>query len=127
MSRVIKFRAWDVKDKKMIHSEDGLTWYLNTKGTLFFGDTLTRQGGPSVSNYACECELMQFTGLQDKNGVDIYEGDILKDNHLNRIGKVFYHDSYCQFKFNFGISNSVINSYVEVVGNIHENSELLGE
>ena len=64
--REIKFRAWDKENKVMIYP----------KGILFDG---------RVVNFNCgilepfeEYELMQFTGLYDKNGKEIYEGDIIK-------------------------------------------------
>ena len=78
----------------------------------------------------------QFTGLCDKNGVKIFEGDILRDG-LGDDGIVTYFESIASFKFRVG--NEVWNlnegdpnrptqlQYTEVIGNIHDNPELLKE
>lgn len=70
MERVIKFRAWDSHNKVMI------TPYAELRGGRFWGEDLTNTG------YAEPLpeHVMQFTGLTDKNGKEIYEGDIVRKN-----------------------------------------------
>lgn len=70
----------------------------------------------------------QFTGLLDKNGKEIYEGDIITfDNHLQGVSQVVY--DYAGFDV---VSNNykttlrpMMNNHIRVIGNIHDNPELL--
>ena len=76
----------------------------------------------------------QFTGLCDKNGVKIFEGDILRDG-LGDDGVVTYFESIASFKYRVG--NEVWNlnegdpnrstqlQYTEIIGNVHDNPELM--
>ena len=109
--RPIKFRAWDKENEVMVYP----------KGILFDG---------RVVNFSCGilepfegCELMQYTGLKDKNGTEIYEGDIV--DVVNGITVVTYDDGCFRAKLNG--SNYRLSGWksVEVIGNIYENPELL--
>lgn len=69
-----------------------------------------------------ECVIEQFTGLKDKNGKDIYEGDLLRWEFFVKPVKVYFDDKLAQF-------NSVGTAHgwrdYEIIGNIHENPELM--
>ncbi len=65
--------------------------------------------------------IRQFTGLHDKNGKEIYEGDILEENDL--IGKVIFKQGAFQQIINGVIED--IRKTVEIIGNVYSNPELL--
>lgn len=75
--REVKFRAWDKIFEKMIQVTD-----LNLKTGYLIGEIDTK----IVSCKFKDCELLQYTGLKDKNGIEIYEGDIVENGN----GKVGY-------------------------------------
>ena len=106
--RKIKFRAWD-KINKM--------WLKRFNVNLLnIGD---------LSNV----EIMQYTGLKDIAGDEIYEGDIVKDVSDGILGYIEYSDGgfvviYDDIAEKLNTDES---AYLEVVGNIFENPELLGE
>lgn len=128
MNREIKFRAWDSDDSKMLHAfEEGYRiMYNEDYGTMFCG------GHNSAGDWN-EPILMQYTGLKDKNGVEIYEGDVLEHNYDKGLMKwVVCYENGC-----FGIKNgnlltkfypidsaSFFTSRV-IIGNIYQNPELL--
>lgn len=111
--REIKFRAWLKEKHKMINVND-----INLK------EKDVNEG--FFSFY--EIELMQYTGIKDKNGKEIYEGDIVFIENGFYYKIVFENAS---FKAKYGqypltINLNEIAPYCEVVGNIYENPELLG-
>jgi uncharacterized phage protein (TIGR01671 family) len=113
--REIKFRAWDNQNQKMINN----AYYI--------------RGFHILSHIEGDFILMQYTGLKDKNGKEIYEGDICKtyghdDGFL--IDQVIFEDG--SFLFTNPLKLSVElrgfkKDYIEVIGNIHENPELIKE
>jgi uncharacterized phage protein (TIGR01671 family) len=84
--------------------------------------------------HECDVELMQFTGLTDKNGVEIYEGDLIT-NGSGRIAQVVWHNPQATFdcvckvspkgSTPHGFTNNMWQYACEVIGNIHQNPELL--
>jgi uncharacterized phage protein (TIGR01671 family) len=131
--REIKYRAWDKRFKIMFQvSEMSLGRNSWVKGI--------------ADQFSREFILMQYTGLKDKNGVEIYEGDILRSSNDGKNGCDVWNDLLCSvdismplnlalkdiqhknLKWNFNDYNSVEHiRFCEIMGNIYENQELLGK
>jgi len=123
--REIKFRAWHKEAKQMYWFDvmEGNHGHGNGYiGMALFGETITKTiyRDNIVLVDPIQCEIMQFTGLTDKNGVEIYEGDFLK----TRYGTIFTYDNLVDYHL-WDINNSNAFSEVEIIGNIYENPELL--
>ena len=95
MQREIKFRAWNIPNKLMYQNvQDGIL-AENEKGQLILGVSLGKLSKDAGS------VLMQFSGLHDKNGKEIYEGDIVKSNkndfyiNGNKSDVYFLNGSFC--------------------------------
>ncbi len=119
--REIKFRAWD--NKKECFTD----YQIMDNFILFF----EKHNGCWLSNKENRFELMQYTGLNDKNGKEIYEGDIIEvDGYGN---KEIYTVSYRYGRYVLETKDlvegflDVDDDFLEVVGNIYEHPKLLEE
>ena len=128
--REIKFRAWDKGLKRMIYLSEPTVENDDFSGIVF---KLRDYFVSAFSSDRIEdVELMQYTGLKDKNGREIYEGDIVKGTGKNPIIYVVeWLDSYGGFAFvdkeKAIPAYEFLVNFCEVIGNIYENPELLEE
>nr|DAN11980.1 MAG TPA: YopX protein [Caudoviricetes sp.] len=136
MNREINFRAYDKEDERMTYfdDEDYLYQYpfiLRLEQVFKKDSNYDDYEDFEYKDITNKVELMQYTGLHDKNGKEIYEGDILKSIQWNNIYLVKYIGTafYLYRKGNNGFNkittwNNAEKS--EIIGNIYDNLELLG-
>lgn len=134
--REIKFRAW-IKPNYYTNGNYMLEWQKDIKGITPNGieTPLTHTENGCFDVYDNEdIILMQYTGLKDENGVEIYEGDIVKEDGWDNLYLIVFED--CQFiAKKIGNHNGDIFTkrdkdldgvlFPIVVGNIYENPELI--
>ena len=116
--REIKFRAWHNDFGEMVYTGKNYEF-----GKREFTPFLFEVG---FSNYPqSDWVIMQYTGLKDKDGKEIYESDIDQDG-----GRIFYNESIAAFQIDYGGDVDIadmedVDKWMVVSGNIYESPELL--
>lgn len=118
---ILKFRAWNKREQRMFLISD-----LDTRNQVILDN--------SYNIYPFdEVELMQSTGLYDKNGKEVFEGDIVVEEYHDSLnyGRVFYSEKKACYRVEF---KNLVNGFdladvavKFVAGNVYENPELLEE
>lgn len=128
--RVIKFRAWDSERGKMVFPMV-MNWWQDEGAPAFKSEFVDCDASHEcTSKYLFEVDLMQFTGLRDKHGCEIYEGDhMYASGNLygeEYIGTVVWDKDDARFEV-VGLHGrfEYIPDECYVKGNIYENPELL--
>ena len=131
--REIKFRVWDVQ-RKVIANVTSIMWLSEDEIEIDHDKNGLREPFQIHGDTAI---LEQFTGFHDKNGKKIFEGDIIKHNNTNfvvefstnRLGFICIDRKH---KTRVGFANwrdrnwmKSVSSYIQIIGNIHDNKELL--
>ena len=131
--REIKFRAWDRFNERMVEPKNILKICmsrLNQEPYLIVYLKKWMNPNKEIKEidkcYTNEFELMQYTGLKDRNGVEIFEGDILECKFSSERFVVEFDVKTAQFTTKSNWLWSILDR-CEVIGNIHDNPELMGE
>lgn len=127
MNREIKFRAW-IKKRKDYRELDQLGFDNQGIEEVW---VFPKDGEIQQVYNPLDVVVEQYTGLKDKNGKEIYEGDIMRYDAIDY--KVLWADYYAGFETkrlnspwnNAGLTLHFLASVGRVIGNIHENPELL--
>jgi uncharacterized phage protein (TIGR01671 family) len=135
MKRELKFRAWDSKDEKMFIPD-----YITNEGLIMCHNEYECPSFHPNDTNEHPLILMQYTGLKDKNGKEIYEGDITNYGIIKWFNELCWDGSgSCHPGFYFkngGIHQENDENYIdmdwhigfeddiEIIGNIYENPEL---
>ena len=131
----VKFRALELDTGRWVYG-----YYVAQHG-YYMNNSVPDLNKPVVRHYIigdsgkhdiCEETVRQYTGLKDKNGVEIYDGDIVNHNGIG-FGHISYNDKHAAYKIVFkGATRKWLIDMlereireIEVIGNIYENPELL--
>jgi uncharacterized phage protein (TIGR01671 family) len=143
MNREIKFRAWHQESKMMAYNLD-LSWNIRLDCWSFISRTDFFHAGERFNATEKSANLMQFTGLKDQSGKEIYEGDLISEEMIDENGNSKWtaenytliawrgsgfafvsNPNSAQEWFEHIVDDGILD--VKVIGNIHENPELLNK
>ncbi len=139
MNREIKFRIWDIDNKRYLSEFAGANktrveeFSIESLGYIGWAQTVFRGHRETKRNIGQNFIFQQFTGLLDENGKEIYEGDILSGETKDTI----FDNLICQYEIDYGGYSFVYNlgenqdfkywfkqlTNLEVTGNIFEKNE----
>ena len=118
---MIKFRAWDKVQKVMMVPRDMQT---DSDGNIFYVEARSLDGEYDEGDLDV-FEIEQFTGLKDVNGKDIYVGDIVKNERNESHIVSFILHAGCFAIGDYYFKSIGAGKILEIIGNVHENPELL--
>lgn len=135
--REYKFRCWDKDIKAFVPVMDWIEDFKNCK-IRYLGKEIVINTDSICNLFTVlthkDVQIMQYTGLKDKNGTEIYEGDIVKHEAYmggaslrdNLIGPVIFKNGCFAIKTTYG-DKYLYTGINKIIGNIYENKYLLGD